>query len=428
MINIYDVIDDKPNAFEAKTFTGLILSPKGYRMWSSILKYDLYELSANVILLLNFVISPNKQCKLFGDELFFSKMFTEQIIPLLENESTYSKACSDKINKTQCDLVIASLCLLSNLIAIRGIKRDKTICDFQTEENIFYKIIDIFIKYISIQNDKYLIYIFYGLSQIEHLQSNQSNAYYEYIAKAKIMFNIIIKLNFNNSNNKDHNEIILYAHRTLGNLFGAITVSNYYSNEEIKLLLEHFAMYFTSNTKEIKKESAWVVSNMVTENMTISNIAVNSNIFIQGLLNYFDVLTNKKIIEEGLIVIQILLTNIDLNNFFRFIEAGFFDIIMKIAYFDNLDDDILTTAFICIELCLKRGAALIEQVHYNKMLDMFLLKGGRELILKYQHTDYIQLKEIINEIEENYLENNNTNMSDSIEGMVMLNNKNNILI
>ena len=133
MINIYDVIDDTPNAFEAKTFTGLILSPKGYRMWSSILKYDLYELSANVILLLNFVISPNKQCKLFGDELFFSKIFTEQIIPLLEKESTYSKAYSDNVNKTQCDLVIASLCLLSNLIAIRGIKRDKTICDFQSE-------------------------------------------------------------------------------------------------------------------------------------------------------------------------------------------------------------------------------------------------------------------------------------------------------
>lgn len=428
MINIYDVIDDTPNAFEAKTFTGLILSPKGYRIWSSILKYGLYELSANVILLLNFVISPNKQCKLFGDELFFSKIFTEQIIPLLENESTYSKAYSDNVNKTQCDLVIASLCLLSNLIAIRGIKRDKTICDFQTEENILYKIIDIFIKYLSIQNDKYLIYIFYGLSQIEHLQSNQSNAYYEYLAKAKIIFNIIIKLNFNNSNNKDHNEIIFYAHRTFGNLFGAITISNYYSNEEIKLLLEHFAMYFTSNIKEIKKESAWAASNMITENMTISNIAVNSNTFIQGLLNYFDVLTNKKIIEEGLIVMQILITNIDLNNFFRFIEAGFFDIIMKIAYFDNLDDDILTTVFICIELCLQRGAALIEQVHYNKMLDMFLLKGGRELILKYQHTDYIQLKEIIDEIEENYLENNNTNMSDSIEGTVMLNNKNNILI
>ena len=162
--------------------------------------------------------------------------------------------------------------------------------------------------------------------------------------------------------------------------------------------------------------------------MTIPNIAVNSNIFIQGLLNYFNVLTNKKIIEEGLIVIQILITNIDLNNFLRFIEAGFFDIIMKIATFDNLDGDILTTVFICIELCLKRGAALVGQVHYNKMLDMFLLKGGRELILKHQHTDYIQLKEIIDEIEENYLENNNTNMSDSIGGMVMINNKNNILI
>ena len=420
------MIDDTPNAFETKTFTGLILSPKGYKIWSSILKYALYELSANVILLLNFVISPNEQCKLFSDELFFSKMFTQQIIPLLENESTYAKAYSDNINKTQCDLVIASLCLLSNLIAIRGINRDKTICDFQIEEQILYKIIDIFIKYISIQNDKYLIYIFYGLSQIEHLQSNQSNAYYEYLAKAKILFNIIIQLPYNN--NKDHDQIILFAHRTFGNLFGVIAISNYYSNEEIQLLLEHFAMYFTSNIKEIKEESAWAVSNMVTENITISNIAVNSNIFIQGLLRYFDVLTHKKIIEEGLIVIQILITNIELNNFFRFIENGLFDIIMKIAHFDNLNDDILTTVFICIELCLNRGAALVEQVHYNKMLDMFLLKGGRELVLKYQHTEYIQLKEILDEIEDNYLENTNTNMSDNIDGMVMLNNKNNILI
>lgn len=416
------------SVYENKTFTGLILSPKGYRIWSLILKYDIYELSANVILLLNFVISPNEQCKLFSDEMFFSKIFTEQIIPLLEKESTYSKAYNDNQNKTQCDLVIASLCLLSNMVTIRGINRDKTICNFKTEEKILFKIIDIFIKYLSIQNEKYLIYIFYGLSQLESLQSDQSNIYYEYLAKEKKMFHIIINLPYNNNNNKDYEQIILFSHRTFGNLFGAITLSNYYSNEEIKLLLEHFAMYFTSNIKEIKKESAWVVSNMISENMTISKIALNSTVFIQGLVNYFNTLSHQTIIEEGLIVIQILITNIDLNSFFRFIEAGFFDIIMKIAQLDNINDDILIIVFICIELCLKRGAALVEQVHYNTMLDMFLLRGGRELLLKYQNTDYMNLKEIIDGIERNYLSNNGTNMDDLIDEMVMINNKNNILI
>ena len=52
MISLYEIIDISTSN-NTLNFIELLLSSQGYRIWTTILNYDVYELSTNVVFLLN---------------------------------------------------------------------------------------------------------------------------------------------------------------------------------------------------------------------------------------------------------------------------------------------------------------------------------------------------------------------------------------
>ena len=398
MISLYEIIDISTSN-NTLNFIELLLSSQGYRIWTTILNYDVYELSTNVVFLLNSsMYSPHDKLQDIIDYFFESDILTKQIIPLLQRESTFINAYNEHINNSkQCDLVNSSLCLFGVLITNRGTNHEHKSINYKNEEIIIYTIIDIFLKYISIDNESYLRYIFYGLSQLESLHTD---IYFEYFAGKTNIIDVLINPKFQTP---EYSKVIFYGHRAIGNLFGGIEINKYYTKDYIVKLFEHFALYLNSKTFIFKKESAWVISNMVVDCDDIVKMAIDNDILMKALVKYFDNETDQSLIYEGILVVQILITKADFNRFFRLMELGFFNIIMNLLKVDFFTDFVKANLFLCVFNCLKRGEVIAEQIGGNKILEKFLEMEGKEIVLKYVNTDDRELKKILEEIEGKYL-------------------------
>ena len=99
--------------------------------------------------------SPHDKLQDIIDYFFESDILTKQIMPLLQRESTFTNAYNEhRNNNRQCDLVNSSLCLFGVLITNRGTNHEHKNINYKNEELIIYTIIDIFLKYISIEKIK----------------------------------------------------------------------------------------------------------------------------------------------------------------------------------------------------------------------------------------------------------------------------------
>lgn len=343
---------------------GIILTPRGYRLWEKIFKYSNTELNIDLITLINNVIATNHDASF---NLLSSNFYSTHLLP-------YFSTLSNSINVVECDNeLLQIICsILSSLLVI----------EYKEEEKIKEGLINSQLVLINLSKTKNKVSyesIMYGLSKGRYLNIQLIQ---DAIMKTDLIFNIVHQLKFY------ENEIIaLFSTRFIG-----IYQSENDLPYEINIkLIDLFVKELDNTYNAIRKRDAlWSLSNLILMPQMVKAI------LDKGILSKFIDIYNTENVDirsEALYCIYNLIVSADFNEFLHIMKLNILELLIETLKNSNHEKTI-KLALESIFYSLKYGEVLTVNMGYNPVNIKLINLGGFDLLTSLQNSKIGQNVEI----------------------------------
>lgn len=353
---------------------GLILTPRGYRLWEKIFKHNITELNIDLFWLMTNTIAQEHDT---AYNLLASQFYSKQLLPYflaLASNTSNLEPDQEMINKV-CTLV-------SNLLQI----------DYKEEANIHKILINsqlVLINFSSTSNMLIYELIMFGLSKAQHLSNKEIQ---EAVAAKDLVSTIVLKRKF-----FENRIVALYSTR-----FMALYQSECDLSYEINLqLIDLFTEGLDHDNEVRKRDSLWSLSNLIVMPKMVRPILE------KGLLQKIIQIFNEEDSDtrgEALYCIANLITNSDFNDFLNIMKEKVFELLVESLRYSTHDNSIIM-ALESIYYCLRCGEVLITNFNYNPVKVKFTDLGGLDLITSIQSNrkgQNVQISSVIDEIIKNF--------------------------
>ena len=351
----------------------LLTTPKCYRLWEKIVSFHHEELTNELIWLFSNITPENNEV---GYDILNSTVLNKYLLSFLEE-----KLNPEDLTEKNLEKIERATCLLCNLLQDDDEKKNINIQDIKK------RIFKIFIKFLDVDNKNIFLNILRGFET----QKKSLVIYLDILEEANIFEKLIKK-----TKNVDL-VVRMYSNRVVGNYLSFKNVDKL-DLEFINLLLNFESDNLEQEVVEIRKESAWSLSNMAIDSSEITKLIVNHPKIIEELINLAKKEERADALAEIMICLSLLVVNSNFNDFFTLMNHYLFPILIDgIKKLSSLPFS-LPFIFQAIFKSLQYGETIRNQKEQNCILNKFIELGGYDILEKYQNTQDVQLYQCIQAI------------------------------
>ena len=367
-----------------KTISKFFLSSKGYKIWDLCFDLQDYEIMSQLVWILDNITYDDTDSSY---NLLKSNFFQKKIYNFYQSPAIFSHLNENNPQNLFSIIIERGIGLFSNLLATQYTST------FNKEEKykLSIPIFELLLKYSESNSQE----IFYSCVYSIDITIENEPRLIDLIDNSNILNYILDKKFFTDD------RIVLYSNRILGEYIAKKSgLSQKFYERSTYFEMD---ILFGTKSSTVIIEVFWVLSNIMYDNESSSEIICYNKPFIDRAINIYKNWGNYKIIKDMSYFFLVLVELVNINTFIELENKGLIKISFEHA--KNIFDDSskVIIIFELIELFLKKGDLIKENYGGKNLIkEKYDNYGLRDLLKKYENSNNEQLDNIIEKIINKY--------------------------
>ena len=367
-----------------KMISKILLSSKGYKIWDLCFDLQDYEIMSQLVWILNNIIYEDNESSY---NLLKSNFFQKKIFNFYSNPTIISHLNENDTKNIFYMIIERGITLFTNLLTANC----PSTYDTEIKLKLSIPVFSLVTKYSESNSSKIYHSCVYSISSA----LNNESRFNDLLDNSNILNDIVNKKFFSNE------KIVLHSNRIIGEYIA--NKSKLPEDFYIKCTNYQMDVFFGAKSSININEVYWVLSNVIHDSERSAEIVCNNDLFIDKiLLNYKNAIKYEEIRDISYLF-NILVKQVDVNNFIKLINKGLVDITLQIAKITFDEPKRVTGVFELIEAYLD-----IENMVQKTFGKNIFIKekcdnyGFIDLLKKYENSNDENLEIVIERIIKNH--------------------------